>query len=275
MNIRKKLEEMAMDSGLNFFGVAPVDRFSNAPAGHRPTDLLPGARSGISVGIKIPKGCLAANHRAYEGLRHGIFSYMLFGYNLLNGILDNGLLRLLRFIESDAGGIGYPIPASIPRDEEKLMGAMSNRHAAVCAGLAEFGWNGLAMRPDTGPRVRWGTLITDKEIEPNPLPDISGVCTNCKWCVQVCPMQAISEDQGVELSIGGKVFRYAVLNKMRCRCGVSGFTRSTAGRTDLEIPEKMTAEEWLAVARNDNVWNKIERIASMCGRCMITCKAGE
>ena len=133
---------------------------------------------------------------------------------------------------------------------------------------------GLAMRMDTGPRVRWGTLITDLEMEPTPLYESSGVCKGCRWCVEVCPMNAISKDQAVECSIDGKTFRYARLNKMRCRCGVSGFTRSTAGRADLDIPETMTGDEWLAIARKDNVWNKIERIASMCGRCMITCKAG-
>ncbi len=274
MEIRKTLEEMARGAGMDFFGIASIDRFSQAPAGHRPSDLLPGARSVISVGVRIPKGAVEANHRAYEGLRHGIFSYMLFGYNLINDRINNALFNMGRFLEERTGAIAYPIPASIPRDEEKLMGAMSNRHAAVCAGLAEFGWNGLAMRPETGPRVRWGTLVTEKELEPNALYDGPKVCTDCKWCVQACPMQAISKDQSVELTIGSRTFRYAVLNKMRCRCGVSGFTRSTAGRADLKIPEKMTAEEWLAVAKNDNVWNKIERIASMCGRCMITCKGG-
>ncbi len=274
MEIRKKLEELASAAGMDFFGVASIDRFSHAPAGHRPSDLLPKALSVISVGARIPKGAIEANNRAYEGLRHGIFSYMLFGYNHMNDRINGALFNMGRFLEDHAGAIAYPIPASIPRDEEKLMGAMSNRHAAVCAGLAEFGWNGLAMRAETGPRVRWGTLVTDKEIKPDPLYDGPKVCTDCKWCVQVCPMQAISEEQGVDMTIGPKTFRYAVLNKMRCRCGVSGFTRATAGRTDLEIPEKMTAEEWLAVARKDNVWNKIERIASMCGRCMITCKAG-
>ncbi len=274
MDLRKRMNEVALDSGLDFFGVAPVSRFENAPKGHRPNDLLPGARSVISIGIRIPKGCVEANNRAYEGLRQGIFSYMLFGYNLLNGIIDTGLLKMTRVMEREFQGIAYPIPASVPRDEEKLMGAMSNRHAAVCAGLAEFGWNGLAMRPETGPRVRWGTLVTDRELEPDPLYSGPKVCTNCKSCVRICPMQAIKEEEGVELTIGGRSYRYGVLNKMRCRCGVSGFTRSTAGRADLNIPEQMTAEEWLGVARNDNVWNKIERIASMCGRCMITCKAG-
>ncbi len=274
MDFRKKLEEVACAGKIDFFGVAPVDRFAHAPEGHRPADLLPGAQSVVSVGVKVPRGCLEANNRAYEGLRHGIFSYMLFGYNLINGIIDQAVLSMVRFLEEEAEAVGYPIPASVPRDEEKLMGAMSNRHAAVCAGLAEFGWNGLAMRPDTGPRVRWGTLITTLALRPDPLLKTSGVCKRCKWCVQVCPLQALSKDESVELEIDGSTYRYARLNKLRCRCGVSGFTRKSAGRADLEIPERMTAEEWLGVARHDNVWNKIERIASMCGRCMVTCKAG-
>ena len=140
MDVRTQPEELALRCGLDFFSVASMDRFGNAPPGHRPWDLLPEGRLVISVGIRIPRGAIEANNRAYEGLRHGIFTYMLFGYNRLNEIIDHALLNMCRVIEREYEEIAYPIPASIPRDEEKLMGAMSNRHAAVAAGLAEFGW---------------------------------------------------------------------------------------------------------------------------------------
>ncbi len=43
----------------------------------------------------------------------------------------------------------------------------SHRHAAVAAGLAEFGWNNLVVSPDYGPRIRWVSVITRAELEPD------------------------------------------------------------------------------------------------------------
>ena len=278
MDIKKELREVAFkENDIDFLGIAPVDRFENAPEGHKPTDLLPKAQSVIVLGVKLPLGVIEANHRAYEGLRHCIFTYMLYGYVKINERLDLVALRLVRYIENKYGYKCFPIPSSVPRDEQALMGLMSNRHAAVCAGLAEFGWNGLALRPDVGPRVRWVSIVTEMELPPDPLYSGPRLCdrSTCSICIDICPLNAISRDEKRELKIGNLHFEYGVLNKMRCRCGVSGFTYSTCGRKNQEIPETMTADEWLGLSKKDNVWNKIERIASMCGRCMMMCPIGK
>jgi len=33
-------------------------------------------------------------------------------------------------------------------------------------------------------------------------------------------------------------------------------------------------EDWLAIAVKDDQWNRMERVASMCGRCLTTRPAG-
>ena len=45
----------------------------------------------------------------------------------------------------------------------------SNRHAAVRAGLGEFGLNNVVVTPEYGPRVRFNSVITQAELEPSPL----------------------------------------------------------------------------------------------------------
>ncbi len=45
----------------------------------------------------------------------------------------------------------------------------SQRHAAIRAGLGEFGFNNIVLTPEFGPRVRFVSVITEAELEPDPL----------------------------------------------------------------------------------------------------------
>lgn len=278
MNLKNDLKTIAFENHLDFFGVGSVDRWANAPAGRRPMDLMPDARSVIVMGIKIPEGSIESNRRAHEdNLRHGIFTYMLYGYNKLNEVMDKAALKVGGHIQRAVRGQVFFIPSSIPRDEYLMMGVMSNRHSAVAAGLGEFGWNNLVLTPEVGPRVRWVQLITNHEIEPDALYNGSKLCdrSNCRVCIDVCPVAAFSESETVDFDIGGKTFKYGKLNRPLCRTGVTGLADGTAGRLQEVIPEGVSrVEDWLAIAFRDNRWNRMERIASMCGRCMITCPVG-
>lgn len=278
MDLKYKLREIALENGANFFGVANVERWKNAPIGHRPTDIFPNAKSVIVLGIKVPQGAIESNLRSYEGRRHGIFTYMTFGYNRLGEILDRAGMRLLKYLEDEHNVGTFPIPGTLPRDEHKMMGLMSNRHAAVCAGLAEFGWLGLVMTPETGPRVRWMPLIIDEELEPDSLYSGPKLCkgASCRKCVEICPVNALSDRESVLLRIEDKVYSYSVLRKPRCRCAQTGLARGSAGRLLDDIPESMnTVEDWLKMLRRDNIWNKMERVAAQCGRCFNVCPAGK
>lgn len=277
MKLKGKLREIAFGSGMDYFGVGPVERWNNAPQGYRPWDFMPETKSVVVIGIRIPEGAIESNHRAFQGLRHAIFTYMLFGYNKLNELLDLTAISISSYLQTEAKAKTYLLPASIPRDEYLMMGEMSNRHAAVCAGLAEFGWNGLALTPEAGPRVRWVTLLTDAQLEPDPMYSGAKLCdhSTCSVCVNVCPVQALSEDIAVEININDQKIVYGKLDQPRCRCGVTGLAKGTTGRLQADIPEDFTGvEDWLKMAANDNEWNKLERIASMCGRCMTMCPVG-
>ncbi len=275
-DLKAKLKEIALKEGADYFGVAPVSRWANATQGHKPTDLMPNAKSVVVIGIKIPQGAIESNNRSYEGMRHGIFTYMIYGYNLINDILNNTTSKMYDYLE--AQGINtFPLPASTPRDEYKMLGVISNRHSAVCAGLADMGWNGLALTPKDGPRVRWAPLILECELEPDPLYNGPKLCdrSKCRVCLDVCPVQALPEEEYVEAHIADKIFRYAKLKKPVCRCGVTGLAKNTPGRLQADIPEEIpNVEGWLKIASTDIMWNQMERVAAMCGRCLTQCPVG-
>ena len=275
MSITDELREIAFSKGMYYFGVAPISRWDHAPKGFKPQDLLPSARSVIVIGRQIPKGTVQANNNSYDNKRHGIFSYMLFGYDKVSDFIENALWDMNKYLENiDAET--FLIPASVGREEEGMFGMLSNRHAAVAAGLAEFGWNGVALTPDNGPRVRWGSMITNLELEYSPmLYNGKPLCSQCGHCIKVCPVNAIDMEE-VSLQIGDKIISYKKLIKPVCRTAQTGLAKGSSGRLQADVEGKVeTVYDWLKMVKNDDKWNRRERTAAMCGRCMISCKSGE
>ncbi len=276
-----RLREMAKKEGMDYFAIAPQRRWNGAPAGHHPKELLPQCESLIVMGKKIPEGALESNSLAYDrGERNGILAYMIYGYNKINEFMNNVLYQMVYYLEDEEGRTVYAPPASTPRDEYDMMGVISNRHSAVAAGIACFGWNGLAMTWDAGPRVRYCVLLTDIAFDESlytPMQEPDRLCDRkkCRVCIDVCPVHAFPEEDAWELNIDGKIIHYAKLNRPRCRTGVTGLAAGSAGRMNAVIPDDVSkVEDWLAIAKHDNRWNRMERVASMCGRCMTTCPVG-
>ena len=271
-DLTDEVKRLALSSDVDYVGVASVDRFENAPNGWRPNDFLENCASVISLGIRISEGVRIANQRAYAGLRHGIYVYMVFGYTFLNEMLNLTAFRISRLLEKE-GYLSIPIPAARPADSLMTRGSFSNRHAAVAAGLGEFGWNGLLVTSSAGPRVRLASILTEAELAPDSMYSGEKICDKerCGKCISVCPTRAISENECVQIEMGGKTFQYAKLDKIRCRYGIAGLVKEALGRQDIQIPENATAEDYLKALAHENPWQKMERLASMCGRCIIDC----
>jgi epoxyqueuosine reductase len=278
MTIKQELQELALVNGMKYFGIASIDRFANMPEGHRPKDLLPDAKSVLVMGMVVPEGAIKGNLLAYEGLRHAIFTYVVYGYNKINDQLDGAALQAIFRIEKQRPYKAYGIPASTPRDEKLFMAAMSNRYAAVCAGLGEFGWSGFVLTPQDGPRVRWISVITDAPMDPDPLYRGPKLCDpgKCHICVEACPTGALSRDQGVEVQIKDSRTSYSLRNKPLCRCATDGLVKGTPGRLQADIPAEMkTMDDWFGLSRKDSPWQRMEIThGNYCHRCMILCPAG-
>jgi epoxyqueuosine reductase len=278
MALKRELQELALANGMKYFGIAPVDRFANLPEGHRPNDLLPGAKSVLVMGMVIPEGAIRGNLKAYEGLRHAIFTYVVYGYNKINDQLDWAALQAIFLLEKKYKQTAYGIPSSHPRDEKLFMGAMSNRYAAVCAGLGEFGWSGFVLSPQDGPRVRWISVITEAPMEPDPLYRGPKLCDpgQCHICVEACPTGALSGDRAVEVQIQDYRASYSLRDKPRCRCATDGLVKGTPGRLQADLPAQMkTMDDWFALSRKDSPWQRMEIThGNYCHRCLVLCPVG-
>lgn len=98
---------------------------------------------------------------------------------------------------------------------------VSHIYMAVVAGLADMGYNGLALTPEYGARNRFITVLTNAVIEPDPLIPPGTVCDGCMLCRKHCPAQALSKEIDGEkvLQIGEYGYRFPNKNLWRCSWG--------------------------------------------------------
>jgi epoxyqueuosine reductase len=193
------------DNGASLVGIANVARFDNVPRGHHPCDFLPGARSVVTFGVALLhqalywEGHLVNSELVPPENRQDVlqdYFYRQTGYAMVNNLLDMLALRLSNLLES-RGYLSLFFPATYGTRaiwafiKEKIpskSGLFSQRHAAVRAGLGEFGLNNLVVTPEYGPRMRFTSVITEAELTPSPLLE-EKVCLgeNCSICLENCP----------------------------------------------------------------------------------------
>jgi epoxyqueuosine reductase len=290
-NLSNKVRELAVANNIDYVGIAPVERFDNAPDGHRPGDLLPGAASVISMGVRVSLGPQLTQRIALSDQkrrRHVSFSYRWFGYGLMNMyFLDRGAFLLNRLLEKE-GHIAVPIVASGVEDTRNVMAAFSNRHAAVAAGLGEFGWNGICLTPDVGPRARFVSVITTAKLEPDPMYSGPKLCDTerCKklgqgepLCVAVCPIDCFSHDRSEEVLIGGRRFEYAWMDHMMCGKTVGiGLHPRVLGPEGITIPKQLDFDASIKLRAKTPAKVILETVVygrgHFCGACLLRCPVG-
>lgn len=294
MNLTEAVKQLARDQQMDFVSIAPVERFAGAPKGHNPADLLDDARSVVTIGMRLSEGVRRANIKAHStGAREPLWTYMWFGYGQINlHFLDRTSHLITRLIERE-GEVAMPTVASGVEDLIKYEGGLSHRHAAVAAGVGEFGWNTLCVTNENGPRARFSSIITTAELEPDPLYGGPPICDveKCRSyclekygvakpvCVHVCPVQAISENDGPSLMIGDRKYTYARVNRWRCVWASSTLHEEDGILKPLPPPDIINGQV-LAKARESlspsylMEWMVIGR-GHRCGQCITLCPSME
>jgi epoxyqueuosine reductase QueG len=160
-----------------------------APAGFRPEDLLPGARSVLIVAKPLPLSVFQTprNHKIYSFYTSAFHTY----YQATNEAVNTLCLML-----EDAGQAALPIPAYSPLKfhNGEVRGLISLKHAAVAAGLGKMGKNTLLIHPQAGNILRLGGLITTLDLPADGPGEFPRLCPkSCRRCLDACPVMALSE----------------------------------------------------------------------------------
>ena len=276
---KEQIKEYAASLGMEACGVASVDRFNGAPEGTHPCDVLPGCKSVVVVAARLLDGAIQANFRAIEdGKTHLKAVYGTYGYTMLpNFELTYVCYAIARRIEKSSGEIAMPCSTGPMTNGIQV----SIRHAAVAAGLGEFGYMSIVLTQEHGPRVRFGVILTTLELTPDPMYGGPALCNpeKCGICAKVCPTGAIRphgthELERVEMS--GKAYQYTLVNFAKCRKALQAMTKALGGKDDYLPEAEPTTEDLFAAERrmpaeivglqHINTWH--------CGRCQTYCPAG-
>lgn len=195
-NIKDKLCAESKKLGFQLFGVSDIKRmedvpFSNDRGLQKPSEVMPSAKSLIIMGMVVwDEGMNVSVSTAGSGdFSGGDTEY----YNLYYQIVENKAWNLCRWITKEFGADAIPSTT------------IHAKVAATLAGLGFIGRSTLVITPEYGPRVRWITVLTDLELEPDKpftkdLCSEQPLCRNGGLCIRACPYSAIipGPSQGVE-----------------------------------------------------------------------------
>jgi epoxyqueuosine reductase QueG len=232
--------------GAKLVGIASADSFKGAPEGFHPKDMLSDATSVVVIATPLLYGVVekATPFKAYETYipphiwKHGMPSREYASqYVSVNAWLDRTVQELGYMLE-ERGFYALAVPASSPfagmgmelsmganitteqrieLSEKYKWGDISQRHAAVLAGLGELGLNNLLLTPEYGPRVRIGSIITDAPlVADKPFSEV--LCPGkqnpgkCNLCIKSCPYGALPESKEALLN----PLDYNKVDKFRC-----------------------------------------------------------
>ncbi len=240
MSLKEEIKDYAYQLGADLVGFGGIDRCKHAPIMMSPQGIYPDAKTVIVMAVHHPDACVEIGGEEHP---QEIGPYAV--QYLMNSKLDEMSYRMATFIEKHGYGAVPIVSSNIWRyNEYKDLKAVfapdiSHIYMSVVAGLSEIGFNGLALTPEYGARNRFITVITNAEIDEDPLVPPGTLCDKCMLCQKHCPAQALSKEINGEhiLKIADYEYRFPNKNLWRCSWG-EHFDLDL----DLHIPEIVTEE---------------------------------
>jgi len=186
MSLNTILEEFVRSNGIDYFRVADLSStkdFIESMGG----ELVSKYSKSISVGIRLPDSIVDELPRRHEKSVAVNYRYLYDETNQRLNIVTAKLQSLL----VEKGYDAFRVQASERYDDEKIAAIFSHKLAAHQAGLGWIGKSCLLITPESGPRVRWATVLTDAPLEVTGEP-LSLECGHCTDCVDICPVNAFT-----------------------------------------------------------------------------------
>lgn len=253
--LKEKIKNYALGLGLDDVGFGAVADYKSKLSPRIET-IFPKAKSLVVMTFKELSNCESDNARIAMGGRLDIMEFM-----------KSSNYKLARYLERDCGvkamstPLSYPLNMA-PESRFGLAADFSQRHAAIAAGLGNWGRSNLVIHPKLGSRVLFSTVLTEAELPPDP-PVTEDLCIHCNLCVEQCPGKALDEE--------GKT------NEMKCLkysqpFGIAGsmkFWSKFAAATPDEQKKMLGTEEFMSLYQAQGIGFQY-----FCFKCYAQCPAG-
>ncbi|MBN2448904.1 MAG: 4Fe-4S binding protein [Lentisphaeria bacterium] len=234
-----EIKKLARSLGADAVGIGNIERWEGAPLQMDPRQIMPEARSVVAMAFRVMRGSLRGVEEGtffsnYSAMGYGGITYLYMPMTVINlskAIEDEGCEAVPMGHQSDwraIDGIGrlrrdYSRPVRPGQAAPDVM--IQLRIASFLCGLGEIGYSKMLLTPQFGPRQRVGIVITDMELEPDPLyPDTDGpkLCDRCMACVRECPAGAISRTQTVRVNLAGHWLEWGEIDCDACDIAFRG-----------------------------------------------------
>lgn len=201
--------------GADIVGIGSIDRWSTAPSQMDPKQIMPNAKSIIAMGFRVLRGSLRGIEEGtffsnYSSMGYGGITYLYMPMNVINlskMIEDEGYEAIPMGHQSDWRAIDnngylrdqYSRPVAPGKACPDIM--ISMRVAGFLCGPGEIGYSKMLLTPEFGFRVRVGIIITELELEPDPIIEPGTLCNRCMACVRECPGGCIPADRTIKTNV--------------------------------------------------------------------------
>ena len=248
----KQVKQMARAMGADAVSIGNIERWEGAPTQQDPRQIMPEARSVIAMAFRVMRGSLRGIEEGtffsnYSSMGYGGITYLYMPMTVINlskAIEDTGYEAIPYGHQSDWRAVGqegalrpeYSRPVAPGRACPDVM--VNLRIAAYLCGLGEIGWSKMFLTPEFGPRQRVGIVLTELELEPDPVMEPGTLCNRCMACVRECPSGAIPKDRSVKVHLGGYDVEWGDVDMKRCDFCFTGaeVKEGDDGREDYDLP---------------------------------------
>ena len=270
------IKRLAYQFGADICGIASMDRFEGAPKQMDPRYIMPEAKSMIVMGFRVMRGSLRGIEEGtffsnYSAMGYGALTYNFMPLTVMNMcrvIEDEGYEAIPMGHQSDWRAIdnvgylreNYSRPVAPGKAAPDVM--INLRIAGFLCGIGEIGYSKMLLTPEFGPRLRVGIIITELELEPDPIIEPGTLCNRCMACVRECPGGCIPADRTVKANVGGYDLEWADVDMEKCDWVFSGgaecqegeygdyfdkYDKKRAGK--FELHQRLAARDRHAAAR--------------------------
>jgi epoxyqueuosine reductase len=172
--------------GADLCGIASPDRFAEAPEGFHPLDVLPSCRSVIVFANAFLAGTVYCGTTVpYTIVR-----------NILSDRMDKMAVQFCMDLERE-GIVAVPCGTNGPTEfdvhTQRRRNIVSAKHCAQAAGMGVIGKNTLLITPEYGNMVWLSVVLTELELEADPLLEAGYCPPACHLCIDACPAGALGE----------------------------------------------------------------------------------
>ena len=205
------VKRVLYDMGADLCGIAPIERFKDAPGGFHPADVLPSCKSVIAFAKKFPAGTLHCNTGVpYTIIRNNLSCEMdVMSIRFCDIMEQNGIVAV------PAGAISH-----VQMDDEtgRLRSIVSAKHSAAAAGLGRIGKNTLLVTPEYGNMVWLNTILTNAALDSDEVQEGNPCDENCSACIDTCPARAFENPEMNQFACFEHAFNVNQVGEITINC---------------------------------------------------------